>query len=111
LHIQVKNVIPLRKWVHIAITAADHDPWKPSLKIYQNGQVVHIENAAWLPQTDATTINYIGKSNWANVTSPYQNADELFKGKLFDFRGYQTMMNEKKVKDTYEWGQNMLGLK
>ena len=111
LHIQVKNVIPLRKWVHIAITAADHDPWKPSLKIYQNGKVVHTENAAWLPQTDATTINYIGKSNWANVTSPYQNADELFKGKLFDFRGYQTMMNEKKVKDTYEWGRGMLGLK
>jgi hypothetical protein len=111
LHIQVKNVIPLRKWVHIAITAADHDPWKPSLKIYQNGQVVHSENAAWLPQTNATTNNYIGKSNWANVTSPYQNADELFKGRIFDFRGYQTMMNDKKVKDTYQWGQTKLGLK
>jgi hypothetical protein len=110
LHIQVKNVIPLRKWVHIAITAADHDPWKPSLQIYQNGEVVHTENAAWLPQTNETTINYIGKSNWANVTSPYQNADELFKGKLFDLRGYQTMMNQKKVKDTYQWGKTMLGL-
>jgi hypothetical protein len=45
------------------------------------------------------------------MTSPYDNADELFKGKLFDIRGYRTIMDQKKVKDTYEWGKNMLGLK
>lgn len=110
LHIQVKNVIPLRKWVHIAITAGDNDAWKPSLKIYRNGKLVHTEGAAWLPQTNYTTNNYIGKSNWMNVTSPYENADELFKGRLFDFRGYNTMMNEKKIKDTYNWGKKLLGL-
>ena len=110
LHIQVKNVIPLRKWVHIAITAGDNDAWKPNLKIYRNGRVVHTEGAAWLPQTNYTTNNYIGKSNWQNMTSPYENADKLFKGKMFDFRGYRIAMDEKKVKDTYKWGKNLLGL-
>jgi hypothetical protein len=110
LHIQVKNVVPLRKWVHFVITAGDNDAWKPSLKIYRNGKVVHTESSAWLPQTNYTTNNYIGKSNWMNVTSPYQNSDKLFKGRLFDFRGYRIAMDEKKVKDTYKWGKQLLGL-
>jgi Concanavalin A-like lectin/glucanases superfamily len=110
LHIQVKNAFPIRKWVHIAITAGDNDAWKPSLKIYRNGKVIHTEGSAWLPQTNYTTNNYIGKSNWSNVTSPYQNADELLKGKLFDFRMYRIAMDEQKVKETYKWGKKMLGL-
>ena len=111
LHIQVKNVIPLRKWVHIVITAGNNDAWKPSLKIYADSKVVHTEGGAWLPQTNYTTNNYIGKSNWMNMTSPYDNADEYFQGKLFDIRGYRTLMDQKKVKDTYEWGKKLLGLK
>ena len=107
LHIQVKNVIPLKKWVHIAITTTNNDPWKPDLKIYANGEVVHSEESAWLPQTN-TKNNYIGKSNWMNVTSPYDNADELFKGRLFDFRGYRTAMTKNKIKDTYDWGKKLL---
>ena len=110
LHIQVKNVIPLRKWVHITITTGDMSPDKPSLKIYVNAKLAHTEESAWLPQNNYTTNNYIGKSNWSNITSPYQNADELFKGRLFDFRGYKLMMNDKKIKDTYMWGKKMLGL-
>ena len=110
LHIQVKNAITLRKWVHITITAGDNDAWKPSLKVYCNGKLAHTESSAWLPQTNYTTNNYIGKSNWSNVTSPYQNADELFKGSMFDLRGYRIMMDEKKVKDTYKWGKHLLGL-
>jgi hypothetical protein len=110
VHIQVKNVIPLRKWVHIVITSGNNDAWKPDLKIYCDTKLVHTEAAAWLPQTNFTTKNYIGKSNWANATSPYDNADELFKGKLFDLRGYRIRMDEKKIKDTYEWGKKLLGL-
>jgi hypothetical protein len=72
---------------------------------------VHTEGGAWLPQTNYTTHNYIGKSNWMNMTSPYDNADEYFQGKLFDIRGYRTLMDQKKVKDTYEWGKKLLGLK
>jgi len=110
LHIQVKDVIPLRKWTHITITAGNNDAFKPSLKIYKNMKLVHTEGSAWLPQSNYTTNNYVGKSNWMNVTSPYENADELFKGKLFDLRGYRTAMSEKKIKDTYHWGQKLLGL-
>jgi hypothetical protein len=110
LHLQVKNVIPLRKWVHIAITTTNNDAFKPGLKIYQNGELVLREAAAWLPQTNETTNNYIGKSNWSTATSPYQNADELFKGKMFDIRGYDIMMSEKKIKDTVDWGKEKLGL-
>jgi hypothetical protein len=111
LHIQVKNVIPLRKWVHIVITAGNNDAAKPSLKIYVDSKLAHTEEAAWLPQTNYTTNNYIGKSNWMNMTSPYDNADELFRGRLFDIRGYRMIMDQKKVKDTYEWGKKLLGLK
>jgi hypothetical protein len=110
LHIQVKNVIPLRKWVHIVITTGNNDPWKPDLKVYCNAKLVHTEAAALLPQTNYTTKNYVGKSNWTNETSPFDNADQLFKGKLFDFRGYRIRMDEKKIKDTYEWGRKLLGL-
>lgn len=110
LHIQVKDIIPLRKWVHIAITADNNDPWRPSLYIYRDGEEVYKEDAAWLPQTNETSHNYIGKSNWQNATSPYENADELFNGKLFDFRGYRTTMTPSRVKMTYAWGRKKLGL-
>jgi hypothetical protein len=109
LHIQVKNAIPLRKWVHITITAKNADAFKPDLQVYKNGELIHTE-PGWLPQTNYTSNNYIGKSNWSNQTSPYENADELFKGKLFDIRGYRIPMNKKKVKDTYKWGKGLLGL-
>ena len=110
LHVQVKNVIPLKRWVHIVITATSNDPVKPGLKIYQNGKIAQTEDNSWLPQNSYTSNNYIGKSNWTNVTSPYENADELFNGRMFDFRCYKTFMNEKKIKDTYAWGKNLLGL-
>ncbi len=110
LHIQVKNAIPLRKWVHITITAANDDAFAPSIQIYRNAELIYTERQGWLPQTNFTTNNYIGKSNWTNVTSPYQNADELFKGSLFDIRGYRIPMNKKKIKDTYKWGKKLLGL-
>lgn len=108
LHIQVKNVIPLRKWVHIAITTSNNDPFRPGISIYQNGKQVHHEQDGWLPQESYTTRNYIGKSNWVNSTSTDANADELFKGKLFDFRAYRTTMTEKKIQETVEWGKEFL---
>lgn len=111
LHIQVKNVFPLRKWTHIMITTTNNAAFSSGLKIYANGKLVHTEENAFLPQTNYTNTNYIGKSNWANATSPYANADELFKGKLFDFRGYRTACTEKKIRDTYEWGSALLGIK
>ena len=108
LHVQVKNVFPLKKWTHIVITTTNNSAFSSGLQIYANGKLVHMEATAFLPQTNFTTINYIGKSNSANVTSPYANADELFMGRLFDFRAYRTAFTEQKIKDTYEWGQMLL---
>jgi hypothetical protein len=109
LHLQVKNVFPLKKWTHIAITTTSNTSFTSGLAIYKNGKVIHSEQNAPLPQTNYTKRNYIGKSNWSSATSNDVNADELFKGKLFDFRGYRTMMTEKKIKDTVSWGKELLG--
>lgn len=109
MHLKVSNAVSLKKWTHIAITATTPDPQKPTIAIYVNGEKV-LEEGGWLPQTNYTTKNYIGKSNWQDVTSQYENADELFKGRLFDLRGYRLPMNEKKIRDTVKWGRNLLGL-
>jgi len=111
VHIQVKNVFPIRKWTHITITTTNNSAFSSGLKIYANGKLVHTEESTFLPQTNYTTNNYIGKSNSASVTSQYANADELFKGKLFDFRGYRTAFTDQKIKDTYEWGLSLLDQK
>ena len=95
----------------MVITAGNNDAFKPDLKIYINTELVHTESAAWLPQNNYTTNNYIGKSNWTNVTSPFDNADELFSGSIFDFRGYRTVMTDKKIQETYEWGKKLIEVK
>ena len=109
VHFQIKNAVELKKWTHVVVTATTADAAAPILAVYINGRKVHEEEGV-LPQTNYMTKNYIGKSSWDNVTSMYENADELFKGRLFDFRGYRTPMPEKKIEETYRWGRAMLGL-
>jgi len=111
LHIQITGAFPLQKWTHVAITTTNADATRPTLAFYINGVLTQTEPDAWLPQNGSTTINYIGKSNWADATSDAANADELFKGDLFDFRGYNMPMTPAKLKETYQWGKGLLGLK
>ena len=111
MRIKVNKVIPLKKWVHIAITAKTNDSYRPDISVYINGTVVHIEPSGHLPQTKGSSNNYLGKSNWSNQTSTYELRDELFNGKLFDFRIYNTVLSETKLKKTLVWGQNKLGIK
>jgi len=106
----VNAVIPLKKWCHIVITAKSNDSFRPDVGIYINGTQVHLQPSGYLPQANSTTNNYIGKSNWANQKSQYELKDELFSGKMFDFRMYNTVMSEEKIKKTIVWGQNKLGL-
>jgi hypothetical protein len=42
--------------------------------------------------------------------SVYENRDELFKGKMFDFRMYNVKVSEEFIKDSYDWGKELLGL-
>jgi hypothetical protein len=108
MHIQIPMTFELRKWTHVVITAANEDVLRPSIKVYINNNDVYTEEAGHLPQTNTTTKNYIGKSNWMDSTSDYENADELFKGKIFDFRMYNMPMNANKIKETFEWGKKMI---
>ena len=109
--ILVNGVIPLKKWCHIVITAKSNDSFRPDIGIYINGTQVFVEPSGYLPQAKSTTNNYIGKSNWANHTSHYELKDELFNGKIFDFRMYNTLMAESKINKTIAWGKEKLGLK
>jgi len=110
MRIKVNSVIPLKKWCHIAITANSTDSFRPDIVIYINGTQVYVQPSGHLPQAKTTTNNYIGKSNWSNATSQYELKDELFNGKIFDFRMYNTPMSETKIKKTLSWGTNLLGI-
>jgi hypothetical protein len=110
MRIKLPNAIVLGKWTHICVTADSADSWRPNIEVYINGKRVTTKESGFLPQTDFMKKNYIGKSNWADVTSQYENKDELFRGAIFDFRGYQTPMSSAKVRETVEWGKKFLGL-
>lgn len=109
MRLVVKNAIPLQKWVHVTVTATSNDASNPIIAIYINGEIA-LQEGGYLPQTNFTEKNYIGRSNWIDVTTMYENADELFKGRLFDLRGYRLPMPQSKIKDTVEWGKKMLGI-
>jgi hypothetical protein len=108
MHIQIPNFFPLQKWTHVCVTAKNEDAFRPDIQIYKDGTLVYEEAAGHLPQTSSLSSNYIGKSNWADVTSQMENSDELFKGKLFDFRLYKTPMSAKKIAKTIQWGKTKL---
>jgi hypothetical protein len=110
MRIVVPGVFEVNEWVHVVITAEGSDAFRPDIAIYKNGKKVFVEPSGWLPQNNTTAKNYIGKSNWSNVTSQYGNRDELFKGSVFDIRGYNTPMAPAVVTESYLWGKEMLGL-
>lgn len=110
MQIKVSNAITLGKWTHIVITATNDDAFRPDIAIYVNGTINATKPSGFLPQTNYTTHNYIGKSNWSSVTSQYENRDELFKGSLFDFRMYDTPLSFEKIIQTIDWGTEALGI-
>jgi hypothetical protein len=61
-----------------------------------------------MPLASYTTDNYIGRSNWESDTSQYQDADERFRGALFDMRFYRTPMSKAKIERTVLWGKKRL---
>ncbi len=99
-----QNAIPLREWVHIAISTTTMDILMPTWEVYINKQRVFQKKDGTLPVTSYTTKNYIGKSNWETQTSQYNDRDERFRGSLFDFRLYRIPMTLGKITKTYNWG-------
>jgi hypothetical protein len=110
MRIVVPQFFKKNEWTHVVITAEGLNSFRPDIVVYKNGQKMFIQPDGWLPQNSLTEKNYLGKSNWTDVTSPYDNKDELFKGGLFDFRMYVTPLPEKTVMDSYLWGKRLLGL-
>ena len=110
MRIKINSVIPMQKWTHVTVTAVEMDSFRPSIKVYINGEDVYTKPSGFLPQASTTSNNYIGKSNWTNATSEYENKDDLFQGSVFDVRGYKTPMSAKKITDTVAWGKNLLGI-
>lgn len=108
MRIKVLDVIPLKKWVHIALTTTDNKSFRPTWHVYINGKKVYEEPDGHMPLASYVTQNYIGRSNWEGVSSQYADADERFRGALFDFRLYRTPMSSTKILRTVEWGLSKL---
>jgi hypothetical protein len=111
MRIRVLNAIPLKKWVHIALTTTDANSIRPTWNVYIDGKKVHTEESGHMPLTAYTNKNYIGRSNWEGATSQYQDADERFRGALFDFRLYRAPLSDAKIARSVQWGKEKLGLK
>ena len=110
MRVKVNGAVPLQEWVHVCVATTNSDAFRPNLAIYINGKQVVQRESGFLPAASIMTTCYIGKSNWANAVSQYENRDELFKGSMFDFRMYKGMVSEKMIYNSYLWGKEKLGL-
>lgn len=109
-HMVVQRAFKLKEWTHVCITTASGDAVRPAVEIWINGEKATENPSGHLPQTSLTTNNYLGKSNWQRDSSQYENRPELFKGSLFDLRGYKQAVNKHKIEKTIRWGKLRLGL-
>jgi hypothetical protein len=110
MRIKVPGMFRAKEWIHIVITTAKSDSFRPDIKIYKNGEMTFIQPSGWMPTTSKLASNFIGKSNWQDQTSQYANKDELFKGSIFDFRAYNVPLSDKIIKETVHWGKVKLGM-
>lgn len=109
MRIRVVDAIQERKWHHIAFTTMDL-AFRPTWKVYIDGIAVFSKEEGHLPQTNITSKNYIGKSNWEDAKGQGEYKDEKFRGSMFDFRMYRTPMSEAKILRTVEWGRKLLNI-
>ena len=110
-HIKIQGAIRLKEWTHICITTASGDGVRPALQIWVNGEIKAQDPNGHLPQSSLTSNNYLGKSNWLDASSQYENKAEMFKGRLFDIRGYNQTIDKDKLKKIIRWGKLRLGVK
>lgn len=110
LQMKAPGVIKLRKWNHIVVTATSSDSLRPEMEVYVNTVLVAQKPSGFLPSTNYMQKCYLGKSNWVEASSQYENKDELLRGALFDFRLYRTPMSREKIEQSYAWGKEKLGL-
>ena len=110
MRIRVLDAIPLKKWVHIALTTTDGASFRPTWQVYINGEKIFEQPDGHMALASYVTNNYIGRSNWEGQSSQYDNGDERFRGALFDFRLYRQPMSVTKIARTVGWGRKKLDL-
>jgi hypothetical protein len=109
MRIKVHRAVPLKRWVHIALTTTDGTSLRPTWAVYIDGAKVHEEYDGFMPMKSYMSNNYIGRSNWETVSAGYSDPDERFRGALFDFRLYKQPMSSAKIARTVQWGRERLG--
>jgi hypothetical protein len=110
MSIKINGVLPVKKWTHIAVTALTGDATRPDIGVFVNGKQVFTQTSGFLPQATMTSKNYFAKSNWTNDTSTYELRDDLFAGRLFDFRMYKKQLSQDMIIDIVSWGKDLLGI-
>jgi hypothetical protein len=110
MRIRVLNAIRLKRWIHIALTTTDATSIRPTWQVFIDGAKVYEEPDGHVPLKSYLTRNYIGRSNWEGESSQYQDADERFRGAMFDFRLYRQPMSGSKITRTVQWGREKLDL-
>jgi len=107
MRIKVNDAIPLKKWTHVTITTTNNDAFRPDIAVYIDAKKVYEKKSGWLAATSSMTNCYIGKSNWSSPTQ-YENRDELFQGRMFDFRAYNISLDESVIEDSFNWSKDRL---
>jgi hypothetical protein len=110
MRVVIPDVFVLKKWQHVVLTTTDMDVVRPVWHVYVDGKKVYENLDGFLPLKSYTQKNYIGRSNWEQQSSQFQDRDERFRGAMFDFRMYRIPMPPGKIKRTYEWGFEKLGM-
>ena len=108
MRLKAPAAVKLKTWTHICVTATDDANFRPNIAMYVNGKKVIEKESGWLPSTSSMTNCYIGKSSWMNSQDKYDNKDELFRGRLFDFRAYRSAQTEGMIQESYDWGKSKL---
>ncbi len=109
MRMRIVDAVQEQKWHHIAVTTVD-SAFRPTWHVYIDGLRVFSKEEGHLPQTNYTTKNYIGRSNWEGAAGQGEYKDERFRGSLFDFRMYRIPMSEAKIQKTIEWGMVQIGV-
>lgn len=109
-HVNVLGAFKLKEWTHCCITTASSDGVRPGLEIWIDGIKRAQKDGTHMPQVAITKNNYLGKNNWMTGSSQFENKPELFKGAMFDVRGYSQPMSLQKLKKTISWGKKRLGI-
>jgi hypothetical protein len=86
-------------WRHVVWTISKKGVWA----IYINNQVVSKE-ITLLPTNIIRKRNYIGRSNWNQTANPPYYNDDMYNGKIDDFRMYQRELLPEEIGMLYAKG-------